>query len=242
MTLAAGERRALAKIEKNLRGSDPKLVARLSTFNRLTQSEEMPQRESLTAPSGLRRLSAGAGFWPGRKRRTPPGQPASSRHPGRPASGRDYRRGRDARLGRGSGPRTTSDPASTLGPGAPSGPGSNPGPGSTPGPGSNPGPGTFSDPGSTSSSSRHFSTNRLPSQGHYPHTMRLSNPGRHPGRSRVAAILSVAMAACALGLMVVLFSVLNHVRPAGASPAPATTCHYVMMTGCQSAQIAGHKR
>jgi hypothetical protein len=230
MTLAAGERRALAKIEKNLRGSDPKLVARLSTFNRLTQAEEMPQRESLAAPSGLRRLSAGAGFWPGRKRRTPPGQPGSSRRPGRPASGRDYRRGRDARLGRGSGPRTTSDPASTLGPGAPSGPGSTPG------------PGTSSDPGGVSSSSRHFSTNRLPSQGHYPHTMRLSNPGRRPGRSRVAAILSVAMAACALGLMVFLFSVLNHVRPAGASPAPATTCHYVMMTGCQSAQIIAHKR
>jgi hypothetical protein len=50
------------------------------------------------------------------------------------------------------------------------------------------------------------------------------------------------MAACALGLMVFLFSVLNHVRPAGASPAPATTCHYVMMTGCQSAQITAHKR
>ena len=230
MTLAAGERRALAKIEKNLRGSDPKLVARLSTFNRLTQAEEMPQRESLAAPSGLRRLSAGAGFWPGRKRRTPPGQPGSSRRPGRPASGRDYRRGRDARLGRSSGPRTTSDPASPLGPGAPSGPGSTPG------------PGTSSDPGSASSSSRHFSTNRLPSQGHYSHTMRLSNPGRRPGRSRVAAILSVAMAACALGLMLVLFTVLNHVRPAGASPAPATTCHYVMMTGCQSAQIIAHKR
>ncbi|HEY4700800.1 MAG TPA: DUF3040 domain-containing protein, partial [Streptosporangiaceae bacterium] len=146
MTLAAGERRALAKIEKNLRGSDPKLVARLSTFNRLTQAEEMPQRESLAAPSGLRRLSAGAGFWPGRKRRTPPGQPGSSRRPGRPASGRDYRRGRDARLGRSSGPRTTSDPASTLGPGTPSDPGSTPG------------PGTSSDPGSASSSSRHFST------------------------------------------------------------------------------------
>jgi hypothetical protein len=242
MTLAAGERRALAKIEKNLRGSDPKLVARLSTFNRLTQAEEMPQRESLTAPGGLRRLSAKAGFWPGRKRRTPSGQPASSRRPGRPASGRDYRSGRDARLGRGSGPRTTSDPASTPGPGAPSGPDSTSGPGTSSDPGSTPGPGTSSGPGSTSSPSRHFSTNRLPSQGHYPHTMRLNNPGRRSGRSRVAAILSVAMAACALGLMVVLFSVLNHVRPAGASPAPATTCHYVMMTGCQSAQISAHKR
>ncbi|HEY2278589.1 MAG TPA: hypothetical protein VGI00_09550 [Streptosporangiaceae bacterium] len=87
-----------------------------------------------------------------------------------------------------------------------------------------------------------MSTNRLPSQGRYPHTMRLNSPGRRPGRSRVAAILSVAMAACALGLMVVLFSVLNHVRPAGATPTPTTTCHYVMMTGCQSAQITAHKR
>jgi hypothetical protein len=186
MTLAAGERRALAKIEKNLRGSDPKLVARLSTFNRLTQAEEMPQRESLTAPSRLRRLSAGAGFWSGRKRRTPPGQPGSSRRTG-----------------------------STSGPGTPAAP---------------------------TGTSRHFSTSRLPSQGRYPHTMRLSSSGRLHGRSRVAAILSVAMAACALGLMVILFSVLNHVRPAGASPAPATTCHYVMMTGCQSAQITAHKR
>jgi ABC-type nickel/cobalt efflux system permease component RcnA len=167
MTLAAGERRALAKIEKSLRGSDPKLVARLSTFNRLTQAEEMPQRESLAAPSRLRRRSAGAGFWSGRNRRTPPGQPSTSHH---------------------------------------------------------------------------FGTSRLPSQGHYPHTMRLSSSARRPGRSRIAAILSVAMAACALGLMVILFSVLNHVRPAGATPAPATTCHYVMMTGCQSAQITAHKR
>ena len=72
--------------------------------------------------------------------------------------------------------------------------------------------------------------------------MRLSSSSRRPGRSRIATILSVAMAACALGLMVILFSVLNHVRPAGATPAPATTCHYVMMTGCQSAQITAHNR
>jgi Protein of unknown function (DUF3040) len=217
MTLAAGERRALAKIEKSLRGSDPKLVARLSTFNRLTQAEEMPQRESLTAPSRLRRLSAGAGFWSGRKRRTPPGQPGSSRRTGRPASGRDYR------LGRRSGPESTPGPGGTLGPG-------------TLGPSVPSSPGAPADPAGTPS------TSRLPSQGHYPHTMRLSSSGRRPGRSRIAAILSVAMAACALGLMVILFSVLNHVRPAGATPAPATTCHYVMMTGCQSAQITVHKR
>jgi hypothetical protein len=241
MTLAAGERRALAKIEKRLRGSDPKLVARLSTFNRLTQAEEMPQRESLTAPSRLRRLSAGARFWSGRDRRTPPGQPGSSRRTGRPASGRDYRPGRDARLDRRSGSGSTSGPGGTLGPGGILGPG-------TLGPGAPSRPGAPADPTGTSSTSgnpstsQHFGTSRLPSQGRYPHTMRLSNTARRPGRSRIAAILSVAMAACALGLMVILFSVLNHVRPAGASPAPATTCHYVMMTGCQSAQINAHKR
>jgi hypothetical protein len=190
MTLAAGERRALAKIERSLRGSDPKLVARLSTFNRLSQAEEMPQRESLPAPSRLRRLSAGPRFWSGRSRRTPPGQPGSSRRTGRPAA----------------------DPTDTP---------------STP---------------STPSGSQHSGISRLPSQGRYPHTMRLSSSSRRPGRSRIAAILSVAMAACALGLMVILFSVLNHVRPAGATPAPATTCHYVMMTGCQSAQITAHNR
>jgi hypothetical protein len=233
MTLAAGERRALAKIEKNLRGSDPKLVARLSTFTRLTQAEEMPQRESLTAPGRLRRLSAGPGFWSGRKRRTQPGQPGqpgqagqagqpgSSRRTGSqptrgrdPRPGRDYRPGRDARLGRGRKSRGDPRPDRDLSPAA------------------HPSP----SPGNQSS------TSRLPSQGRYPHTMRLSGPGRRHKRSRVAAILSVAMAACALGLMVVLFSVLNHVRPAGASPVPATTCHYVMMTGCQSAQITAHKR
>ena len=254
MTLAAGERRALAKIEKNLRGSDPKLVARLSTFNRLTQAEEMPQRESLTAPSRLRRLSAGARFWPGRKRRTPPG---SSRRTGRPASGRDYRPGRDARLGRRLGPDSATDPAGTPGSGVPSAPGVPSGPRGTSGPsvpsasGGTPGPRTPSgsgtpsspaDPSGTSSTGRHFSASNLPSQGRYPHTMRLNSSGRRRGRSRVAAILSVAMAACALGLMVILFSVLNHVRPAGATPTPATTCHYVMMTGCQSAQISAHKR
>jgi hypothetical protein len=193
MTLAAGERRALAKIEKRLRGSDPKLVARLSTFNRLTQAEEMPQRESLTAPSRLRRLSAGARFW----------------------SGRNYRLDRDARLGRDRKSR------------------------------GNPRPDRDLSPAGRPSPDNQSSARRLPSQGRYPHTMRLSSSGRRPGRpgrSRIAAILSVAMAACALGLMVILFSVLNHVRPARATPTPATTCHYVMMTGCQSAQITAHKR
>jgi hypothetical protein len=205
MTLAAGERRALAKIEKSLRGSDPKLVARLSTFNRLTQAEEMPQRESLTTPSRLQRLSAGAKFWSGGKRRTPLGTPG----PGVPST---------------PGAGATSGPKATSGPGAPAG------------------PKAPADHTGTPSTSRHFSTRPLPSQGRYPHTMRLSSSSRRPGMSRIAAILSVAMAACALGLMVILFSVLNHVRPAGATPAPATTCHYVMMTGCQSAQITAHKR
>ena len=98
------------------------------------------------------------------------------------------------------------------------------------------------NPTGTPGASRHFSTSRLPSQGRYPHTMRLSTSGRRHGTSRVAAVLSVAMAACALGLMVILFSMLNHVRPAGASPAPATTCHNVMITGCQPAPSTAHKR
>ena len=45
MALAADEERALARIEEELRRSDPRLAAKLSMFNRLTRSEAMPQRE-----------------------------------------------------------------------------------------------------------------------------------------------------------------------------------------------------
>jgi Protein of unknown function (DUF3040) len=246
MTLAAGDRRALAKIEKNLRGSDPKLAAMLSTFNRLTQAEQMPQREVLAAPSLPRRLRARPGPKSGSKSESGsksgfksgspsrrrqlylPAQPGSGRRPGSqpdpgrarrdPGTGRNFRPSRyfrpsrDYRLGRDSRLGRNSSPDGDL------------------------------SPAHAASPDGHSSTQRLPSQGHYPHTSRLPNPGRYHGRSRVTAILSLTMAACALGLMVVLFSVLNHVRPAGATPAPATTCHYVMMTGCQSAAYNAHKR
>jgi hypothetical protein len=168
MTLAAGEQRALAKIEEVLRRSDPKLAAMLSTFNRLARSEEMPRREFLSAPGRLRWRSA----------RT---------------RARSARAGaRSARAGARSGhPRNTS---------------------------------------------------RLPSQGGYPNASRLTSPSRYRRVPRIAAILSVAIAVGALGLMVVLFSAINHVRPAGATPGPASTCRYVMKAGCQPVVPSPHKR
>jgi hypothetical protein len=72
MTLAAGEERALARIEGALRRSDPKLAAMLSTFNRLTRSEEMPRREFLFGSRPLRWPPAHAGPWLDRWRPVPP--------------------------------------------------------------------------------------------------------------------------------------------------------------------------
>ena len=72
MALAADEERALSRIEEELRRSDPKLAAKLAMFNRLTRSEAMPQRELVTAPGRLRRLSARAGVWTARWRLFPP--------------------------------------------------------------------------------------------------------------------------------------------------------------------------
>jgi DUF3040 family protein len=79
MALAADEERALSRIEEELRRSDPKLAAKLAMFNRLTQSEAMPQRELLTAPSRLRRLSARTGGWAARWRLYPPIPPHGTR-------------------------------------------------------------------------------------------------------------------------------------------------------------------
>jgi hypothetical protein len=81
---------------------------------------------------------------------------------------------------------------------------------------------------------------RLPSQGRYPKASRLTSPSRYRHASRIATILPVVLAVCALGLMVVLFSAINHGRAVGATPGPSTTCHYVMMAGCQSA-VPDHK-
>jgi hypothetical protein len=50
MGLGPNEQRRLSQIERALRGSDPKLAAKLATFNRLTFHEAMPLRERLPHP------------------------------------------------------------------------------------------------------------------------------------------------------------------------------------------------
>jgi DUF3040 family protein len=50
MGLGPGEQRLLGQIERALRGSDPKLAAKLASFNRLTFHEAMPLRERLLHP------------------------------------------------------------------------------------------------------------------------------------------------------------------------------------------------
>lgn len=47
MGLRPNERRLLGQIERALRGSDPRLAAKLATFNRLAFHEAMPLRERL---------------------------------------------------------------------------------------------------------------------------------------------------------------------------------------------------
>jgi hypothetical protein len=65
MSLAADDRRTLARIEDALRRSDPRLVAMLATFNRLHQRERMPARKPL---SRRRRLGP---RWRGSRRLRP---------------------------------------------------------------------------------------------------------------------------------------------------------------------------
>jgi hypothetical protein len=48
MGLARRERRMLAGIEQSLRGSDPRLAARLATFTSLTSGSAIPRWESLS--------------------------------------------------------------------------------------------------------------------------------------------------------------------------------------------------
>jgi hypothetical protein len=50
MGLGPNEQRLLDQIERALRGSDPKLAAKLATFNRRTFHEAMPLRERLRHP------------------------------------------------------------------------------------------------------------------------------------------------------------------------------------------------
>src|ERR1700759_453868 len=79
MSLAASEQRELARMERALSQSDPRLAAMLATFNRLHQSEDMPRREFLLGPTGIRRLMGEAAPRPDRRRREPgppgPGPP-----------------------------------------------------------------------------------------------------------------------------------------------------------------------
>ena len=54
MGLGPSEQRLLGQIERALHGSDPKLAAKLATFNRLTFHEAMPLRERLLLHSPSR--------------------------------------------------------------------------------------------------------------------------------------------------------------------------------------------
>ena len=47
MGLGPNEQRLLGQIERALHGSDPKLAAKLASFNRLTFHEAMPMHERL---------------------------------------------------------------------------------------------------------------------------------------------------------------------------------------------------
>jgi hypothetical protein len=47
---------------------------------------------------------------------------------------------------------------------------------------------------------------------------------------------------CALGVIVMIFAALSHVRPAGATPGQATSCRSIALAGCQPAGPTRHKR
>ena len=51
MSLSTSEQRALDSIKDGLAGSDPQLIALLTTFTRLASGEEMPAREEIQAGS-----------------------------------------------------------------------------------------------------------------------------------------------------------------------------------------------
>ena len=65
MGLGPNEQRLLGQIEQALHGTDPKLAAKLATFNRLTLHEAMPLRERvLRPPSRVARPSRVVRFAP----------------------------------------------------------------------------------------------------------------------------------------------------------------------------------
>lgn len=71
LSLNAHDRLALAQIEEELAGADPKFAAELSAFSRLTDGEAMPERERIRQ---ARRHGIGPGF-----RGPRPGRPAAAR-------------------------------------------------------------------------------------------------------------------------------------------------------------------
>jgi hypothetical protein len=163
MSLAASERRALARIEGALRRSDPKLAAMLSTFDRLNQSEEMPRREFLLRPTRLGWLTQHAGPKPAPSRPSPSARPSWS-----------ARSSRSAR------------------------------------------PSWFA-----------FS----PRPARLPGDRTVASLARRP--SRIVQILPVIMATCALGLMVVIFSVIGHGKPTTISQTRGSQCVPTVVNSCQ---------
>jgi hypothetical protein len=215
MTLAADDRRALSRIEGALRRSDPKLAAMLATFNRLNQAERMPARERLRAP----RLRWSPRLWWSartgsrvRRRLFAPLPPRSSA-PGSSGS-RSSARGS-------SGSRSS-------------------GPGSSGSRSSAPGPASLSR---WPWSGRRFRAPR-PGQPAVTPAGAAQSGAAQPGRpiaalrgrpSRFAQIVPVIMATCALGLMVVMFTVLAHARPAPQVQARGARCVPTVIMSCQPA-------
>jgi hypothetical protein len=181
MSLAASERRALARIEGALRRSDPKLAAMLSTFDRLNQSEEMPRREFLLRPTRLGWLTQHAGPKPAPSRPSPSARPSWS-----------ARSSRSAPVAR---PARTSRTSSTSRAARPS---------------------WFA-----------FS----PRPAHLPGDRTVASLARRP--SRIVQILPVIMATCALGLMVVIFSVIGHGKPTTMNQTRGSQCVPTVVNSCQ---------
>jgi hypothetical protein len=173
MTQADGDRRALARIEDALRRSDPRLVAMLSTFDRIHQRERMPARQPLTRRRRPGRLHRSGPHRPGPRRRLR----ASRRSPNLLE------------------PQTSGANAWAGG-----------------------------------SSGSWFGRWRL-----YPPLP----PGSRNRRGfRPFEILSLVMATCALGVMVVLFTVLGHAKPATTQTRAGSCTPTVLMT-CQPTTGSG---
>ncbi|HEX3749617.1 MAG TPA: hypothetical protein VHW06_03565 [Streptosporangiaceae bacterium] len=172
MSLAPREERELARIEGALRRSDPRLAAKLSTFNRLNQSEEMPRREFLLRPTRMRWLTQRPGPRPDRQGGPPPLMQSRHPFPARPA--------RSARP--------------------------------------------------TGSARPHwFALSPRPSR--LPRDRTRASQPRWP--SRMAQIVPVIMATCALGLVVVIFTMIGHGKPETMSQSRGSQCVPTVVNSCQ---------